>query len=100
MIVNSLGAIGSTSTVGRSAAPASAAGTPPAEFGEVLAKVSSEAVETLRTGEAAAISGVEGKSSVQEVVMAIMSAEQTLHAAVAIRDKVVSAYQEISRMQI
>ena len=38
------------------------------------------------------------KASVQQVVDAVMSAEQTLQRAIAIRDKVVSAYLEISRM--
>jgi flagellar hook-basal body complex protein FliE len=32
------------------------------------------------------------------VVEAVMSTEQTLQAAIAIRDKVVAAYQELSRM--
>ena len=50
--------------------------------------------------EAAALGGLQGKSSVQEVVQAVMSAEQSLQAALAIRDKVVAAYQEISRMAI
>ena len=36
----------------------------------------------------------------QQVVEAVMSAEQTLQAAIAIRDKVVTAYLEISRMAI
>jgi flagellar hook-basal body complex protein FliE len=34
------------------------------------------------------------------VVEHVMSAEQSLQTAIAIRDKVVSAYQEISRMPI
>ena len=36
----------------------------------------------------------------QQVVAAVMSTEQTLQAAIAVRDKVVAAYQEISRMAI
>ena len=36
----------------------------------------------------------------QQVVEAVMAAEQTLQSAIAIRDKVVSAYLEISRMAI
>ena len=43
---------------------------------------------------------MQGKAAVQEVVEAVMSAEQTLQSAIAIRDKVVAAYQEISRMAI
>jgi flagellar hook-basal body complex protein FliE len=34
------------------------------------------------------------------VVDAVMNAQQTLQAAVAIRDKIVSAYLEVSRMSI
>ena len=71
-----------------------------ADFGSVLANIATSAVDTLKAGEAAAISGLKGKASMQEVVQAVMSAEQPLQTALAIRDKVVSAYQEISRMQI
>lgn len=74
--------------------------TPSADFADVLAEVSGNAMSTLKAGEAAAIGGIEGKASVQQVVEAIMSAEQTLQTALAIRDKVVSAYQEISRMAV
>jgi flagellar hook-basal body complex protein FliE len=69
-------------------------------FGDMMVQVASGATETLRAGEAAAISGIQGKASVQQVVEAVMSAEQTLQTAIAIRDKVVAAYQEISRMAI
>ena len=47
-------------------------------------------METLRAGEAAALAGMQGKASVQQVVEAVMSAEQTLQTAIAIRDKVVA----------
>jgi flagellar hook-basal body complex protein FliE len=69
-------------------------------FGDMMVQVASGATETLIAGEAAAISGIQGKASVQQVVEAVMSAEQTLQTAIAIRDKVVAAYQEISRMAI
>ena len=69
-------------------------------FSEILAQVAGQAVETMRAGEATALSGIQGQASVQQVVQAVMSAEQTLQTAIAIRDKVISAYQEISRMAI
>ncbi|WP_026379056.1 flagellar hook-basal body complex protein FliE [Afifella pfennigii] len=96
------GLVSPTSTVGAIREPsASAVGQAAAgDFGSVLANLSSDAVSTLKAGEATAISGIQGQASVQEVVQTIMAAEQTLQAAIAIRDKVVSAYQEISRMQI
>ncbi|WP_306887576.1 flagellar hook-basal body complex protein FliE [Amorphus orientalis] len=100
-MINSIGAVGSVaSEIRPQGAGAAASGASPTEFGDVLAQMSSNAVNTLKTGEAAALSGIEGNTSVQKVVEAIMSAEQTLQAAIAIRDKVVNAYQEVSRMAI
>ena len=81
---------------------ATATATPPADgsFAATFAKVAASARDSLKTGEAAAISGLSGDASVQSVVRAMMTAEQHLRAAIAVRDRVVSAYQEISRMQI
>lgn len=69
-------------------------------FMQVLGQFAGGAVDSLKHGEAAAISGVEGKIPVQKVVEAVMSAERDLHTVVALRDKAVGAYQEISRMAI
>jgi flagellar hook-basal body complex protein FliE len=72
----------------------------PTDFGTVLGQMTLEAISTLKQGEHAAIAGVRGQASTQQVVEAVMASEQTLQAAIAIRDKVVSAYLEISRMTI
>ncbi|MBD8877011.1 MULTISPECIES: flagellar hook-basal body complex protein FliE [Roseibium] len=69
-------------------------------FTDTLANVSQEAVDRIKAGEAASIAGVDGQASVQQVVEAVMAAESSLQTAIAIRDKVVTAYQEISRMTI
>jgi flagellar hook-basal body complex protein FliE len=69
-------------------------------FDGVLEQVAADAIGTLKAGEAASISYIKGKVSAQSVVEAVMSAEQTLQMAVAVRDKVVQAYQEVSRMAI
>jgi len=83
---------------GTQAASTEAAGS--TDFASVLARAALSAIDTLKTGEAAAITGVQGKGSVQQVAEAVMSAEQTLQSAIAVRDKVVAAYLELSRMQI
>jgi flagellar hook-basal body complex protein FliE len=75
-------------------APAQRAG-----FDSVMAEVG-KAADNLKAAEAASISGVEGKVAVQEVVEAVMSAEQSLKTALAIRDKLVTAYQALSQMAI
>lgn len=78
--------------------------TPPAEtgtdFGSMLTQMASEAANVIRTAETTSVAGIQGRASVQQVVEAVMAAEQTLQGAVAVRDKVVAAYLEISRMQI
>lgn len=73
---------------------------PAMSFEAVLQRLSDTAMNDLKAGEAKALEGLEGKASVREVVDAVMTAERTLQTVVAVRDKVISAYQEISRMQI
>jgi flagellar hook-basal body complex protein FliE len=90
--IDSLG----TATGGASA-PATTGG---ADFGSVLAKVTTDAVDAVKGAESASISGIRGDASTQAVVDAVMGAERALQTAVVIRDKVVAAYQEIARMAI
>lgn len=79
---------------------ASAGGLLPADFSQVLSSLASSAASTVKTGEAVSLAGMQGKASTQEVVSAVMEAEQTLQTAIAIRDKAVQAYLELSRMAI
>ncbi|SCY06504.1 flagellar hook-basal body complex protein FliE [Microvirga guangxiensis] len=69
-------------------------------FLDTMTQVASSSIDMLKAGEAASIAGIQGKASVQQVAEAVMAAEQTLQTAIAIRDKVVAAYQEIARMAI
>ncbi|ACB97206.1 flagellar hook-basal body complex protein FliE [Beijerinckia indica] len=70
------------------------------DFSAILSQVTNQAVDNLKTAEAASISGLQGKASVQQVVESMMTAQQSLQTAIAVRDKVVSAYQSISQMPI
>jgi len=104
-MIAALSLLGSALAAGASAAvpqistaPASRSGG--TNFGQALAEASARAVNDLRNGEATAISGLQGKAPVQQVVEAVMSARQSLDVAVAIRDKAVSAYQTLSQMAI
>jgi len=69
-------------------------------FSAALASVSANAVDTLKSAEGLSMKALQGELEVREVVDAVMTAEQTLQTAVAIRDKIVSSYLEISRMAI
>ncbi len=93
-------AIAPTQSLGVQGVAGTATGVPQVSFSDMMKEVATSAVDTLKAGEAASISGIQGKASVQQVVEAVMSAEQTLQTAIAIRDKVVAAYQEIARMAI
>jgi flagellar hook-basal body complex protein FliE len=88
-----------TQAVGPTAAPALQS-TDEAGFDSVMKQVTTDAIGTLKAGEAASISAMQGKESTRRVVEALMSAEQALQTAVAVRDKVVQAYQEVVRMSI
>jgi flagellar hook-basal body complex protein FliE len=77
--------------------------TPPSDgvsFEQALSRAMSSAVETLRAGEATAIQGVEGAAPPMRVVESVMDAQRSLQSVLAIRDKLVSAWQDISRMSI
>ncbi len=76
------------------------AGAPTSDFAQTLAAMATDAVSTIKAGESTAMAGMKGQASLQQVVQAVMQAEQTLQTVVAVRDKVVGAYLEISRMQI
>lgn len=69
-------------------------------FAETLRQFAGEAAATLRQGEAAALGGISGSLPLQTVVDRVMAAERTLQTTLAVRDKAVTAYLEISRMQI
>lgn len=71
-----------------------------ADFSAVMSQLAGDAIGGLKTAEAASILGVRGQLPTQDVVEAVLSAEKTLQTAVAVRDKVVAAYLDLSRMQI
>jgi flagellar hook-basal body complex protein FliE len=71
-----------------------------ADFGQMLSQVVNDAIGTVQSGEAAAIQGLQGTVPAFKVVESVMAAQRTLQSALAIRDKAVSAYQEISHMSI
>lgn len=99
-LTQGLAGLGATTLGAAPGVQQAAAQAPGADFGSVFANVSQNFIENLQQGEAAAINGVQGKAAVQDVVQAVMSAEQSLNLAMAMRDKVVSAYQQFAQMPI
>ncbi len=66
----------------------------------MLAQLSNDAVNKLNTSETMSVAGISGKATTQSVVEAVISAQEALQTAVAVRDKAVSAFQEVTRMSI
>jgi len=77
-----------------------AAAAPAASFGALLEKVLEDAVEAGHAGERTATQAVVGRADLQDVVAAVHAAEVTLQTVVAVRDRMISAYQDIIRMPI
>jgi|APCry1669189070_1035195.scaffolds.fasta_scaffold148018_1 flagellar hook-basal body complex protein FliE len=90
------------SALSSAASSLSAAGTPasPAAAGMDFSKMLSEAVDSIKGAESTAVAGIQGKATTQQVVDAVMNAQTTFQTALSLRDKAVSAYQELSRMAI
>ncbi len=89
--------------LGQTAGPTAPQATSPSggvSFEDALGQAVGSAIDTLKAGEAIAIQGVEGATPPMRVVELIMDAQRSLQSVLAIRDKLVSAWQDISRMSI
>ena len=69
-------------------------------FEDALGQAFGSVVDSLKTGESMAIQGVQNGASPVKVAEAVMDAQRSLQSMLAIRDKVVSAWQEVSHMTI
>jgi flagellar hook-basal body complex protein FliE len=77
-----------------------AAATEGPDFGKFLASAMNDAVQSSRTAEVQMQAQVQGKAQLVDVATAISAAEASLETVMAVRDQVISAYQEIMRMPI
>lgn len=70
------------------------------DFGATLQRAVEGAVELGRSADATSTQALLGQGSVTDVVLAVARAEMALQTATTLRDKVVSAYQDVMRMPI
>jgi flagellar hook-basal body complex protein FliE len=73
---------------------------PGSSFSDFLSGAIKDSVSTIRQGEQAATAQVQGKANLVDVVQQVNNAELTLDTVVAVRDKVVAAYQSIMNMPV
>lgn len=69
-------------------------------FSDFLKAKTEQSVDALRASEEMSAKAVTGEADIVDVVQAVGNAEVTLQTVVALRDRMVSAYQEIMRMPI
>jgi flagellar hook-basal body complex protein FliE len=69
-------------------------------FSDFLSGAVKDSINSISAGEKAAQAQVTGKSNIVDVVNSVNQAELTLDTVVAVRDKVVQAYQSIMNMAI
>jgi flagellar hook-basal body complex protein FliE len=70
------------------------------DFGSMVTEAAQSAMQTMQNSEQVAAAGVSGTADVQQVVQALSDAELTMQTVVAVRDKVLGAYNDIMRMTI
>jgi flagellar hook-basal body complex protein FliE len=84
----------------RPAADISGAGAQEGSFSKLLRSAVDSSKETLHRSEAMSNQALVNPGDLGSVVTAVASAEVTLQTVVAVRDRVVAAYQDILRMPI
>jgi flagellar hook-basal body complex protein FliE len=70
------------------------------DFGDLLKSAMNDVSSTAKAAEFKMAEQVAGRAELIDVVTAISSAEASLETVMAVRDQVISAYQEIMRMPI
>ena len=71
-----------------------------AGFGDALSRAMQGVVDSGHQADARSMQAIAGSGNLTEVVTAVSRAELALQSAVAIRDRVVQAYQDVMRMPI
>jgi flagellar hook-basal body complex protein FliE len=99
MAISPVGSIGTLVSTAESAATktASASGQP---FGETLSKIVDQVEKTGSAANDAVGKMLDGTGDVHEAMIALHQSELTFQFAIQVRNKLVSAYQEIMRMQV
>lgn len=69
-------------------------------FGALIGDMVTDAVQATRHSDVVSRQAVTGKADLVDVVSAVSAAELALESVVAVRDRAISAYQELMRMQI
>ncbi|WP_419898101.1 flagellar hook-basal body complex protein FliE [Roseomonas sp. USHLN139] len=90
----------SSSSTGATGGLGGALGGAGGSFGAMLERAVNNVVDTTRAADTASTGAINGTVGVTDVVLAVSRAELALQTTVALRDRVVAAYQEVMRMPL
>ena len=94
--ISSVGQAAEAFRTSRTSAPAAGG----VDFGSMLGNAARGALDTMHRAEQVTANGLAGTADTQSVVQTLSSAELTMQTVVAVRDKVLGAYNEVMRMNI
>jgi flagellar hook-basal body complex protein FliE len=69
-------------------------------FSELMGQIADSSIKNVYKSDAVSTATLTGKAGLNDLVQAVANAELTVQTVVAIRDRVISAYQDIIRMPI
>ena len=99
--INFIDAAHAYANAGRMASPGGSADAGASEsFGDLMRQAANGVVDTVAKGEHASLQAAAGKADLAQVTEAVSNAEVAVQTVVALRDRVVQAYQDIMRMPI
>ncbi|MDK9721239.1 MAG: flagellar hook-basal body complex protein FliE [Rhodospirillales bacterium] len=73
---------------------------PSDDFAGLVKNATQTAIDSLKGGERMSMKAIAGQADLTEVITAVSAAEITLQTVMSVRDKVITAYNEIMRMPI
>lgn len=69
-------------------------------FGDLMTNAVENAIDAQHNSEQVSAEAVVGKADLTDVVQAVTNAELTLNTVIAVRDRVINAYNQIMRMPV
>ncbi len=85
---------------GMGAGPAAASPTAGPSFGDLVKNAMTDVVSSSKSAETLMTAQTQGKADMVDVVTAVASAQASLSTMMAVRDQVISAYQQIMSMPL
>lgn len=99
-VMKSQGIGSGTDKIGQISGIGAASGQGTGSFSDVLKVALSDTSQAVSTSENAGIGALNGTTDLVDVVTSVQNAEMVLDTVVAVRDKVIAAYQDIIKMPI